>query len=344
MRIIVASSATIPGYSGGWTTTLDLLQEDHSPVYLIIGAPPGIHSMEGVEYVGLGIPDRRPTTLPGRLTGFLRRLAAPRALEWVYRRYRADFVLCLDEVSGFAALRAGVPYAMRFHSHVTESLIGPPLDSLLAGALFSTACQGSEVPGVEVLPHNQDLSRFEFPPAARPERALLLTCINEEHDPLTFVEGVAGSRDMRGDIIGTGPLRDRVEKACGTTGGRVRCLDPVPRLSTGRLSGKYQVGVATLVERPDINNYQMKTSMYLACGMHTLVRPFSMMARNAPRFVHTFDDAKGLSRALDRVQEDWESLEDGRREAREWVMKNCSVDIPRRRFREILEQTFGGIR
>jgi hypothetical protein len=341
MRILVATSSTIPGYSGGWTTTLDLLGEDHEPAYLIVGARPGMHSMEGVRFLGLGIVENRSSNPGRRLAGFARRMLTPPAMKWAFRHFRADLVLCLDEVTGFAALRAGLPYAMRFHNQVSEVVLGAPLDKLLKGALFATACQGSEVPGVEVLPHNQDLSRFEFAPAARPERALLLTCMNEEHEPHVFIEGVVRSRGMTGDIIGTGPLRKSVERMCRATGGRVRCLDPVPRLDLGRLSGLYQAGVATLVDRPGINKYQMKINMYLACGMHALVKPFSHIVREAPEFVHTFSDPGELALRLDWVQSEWTGLEEKRIRARDWVMRNCSVDIPRRRFKELLAEATG---
>ncbi len=53
MKILIASTGTIPGYSGGWTTTLDLLGEKHQSMYVISGAKPGLHSMEGVQYLGL---------------------------------------------------------------------------------------------------------------------------------------------------------------------------------------------------------------------------------------------------------------------------------------------------
>ncbi len=341
MRILIATSSTIPGYSGGWTTTLDLLGEEHEPIYLIAGARPGMHSMEGVRYVGLGIAENRSSSTGRRLAGLARQKLSPPALKWAFRRFGSDLVLCLDEVMGFAALRAGLPYAMRFHNQVSDAVLGAPLQRLLEGALFATACQGSEVPGVEVLPHNQDLSRFDFSPPSRPERALLLTCLNEEHEPHVFVEGVVRSREMTGDIIGTGPLRKNIERICRATGGRVRCLDPVPRLDLGSLSGLYQAGVATLVDRPGINKYQMKINMYLACGMHALVKSFSHIVREAPELVHTFDDPGELAERLDEIRSRWTELEDIRVQAREWVMKNSSVDIPRRRFRELLEQALG---
>ncbi len=341
MRILVATTATIPGYSGGWTTTLDLLQPEHEPFYLVTGAKPGLHVMEGVEYLGLGLGGEW-NGLMKRLVGRTQRLVTPAAMRWAFRRHRADFVLCLDEQMGLSAMKAGLPYAMRFHSYVSEVIKGPILEEMLDRALFATASQGAEVPGVEIMPHYQDLSRFAFAPPAKPERALLLTCINSRHEPWVFIEGIMGSRDMKGDIVGTGPLRKKMEKACAATGGRVRCLDPVPRLRIGELSGRYQVGVATHILDYPVNTYHMKINTYMACGMHSVVKPFSHVARLAPELVHIFNDAGELSQRLDEIRAGWRELEDRRRKAREWVMVNASVEIPKRRFRELLKESLGG--
>ncbi|RKZ05908.1 hypothetical protein DRQ25_15120 [Candidatus Fermentibacteria bacterium] len=342
MRILVASSGTIPGYSGGWSTTLDLLGDKHESMYLISSAKAGLHSIEGVKYLGLGLGHSPGcfSIIPGRLTGLLRRIIAPSAIRWAFRRFDADFIICLDELMGFSALKAGLPYSMRFHRKVDDSIIGVPLEKLLRGALFSTACQGTDVPGVEVLPHNQDISRFQFSAAARPERALLLTCINEAHEPDFFIEGICRSRSMKGDIIGTGPLRKRIEKSCQSTGERVRCLKPIPRLQLGRLSGQYQIGVATLIDRGKVE-YQMKVNMYLACGMHTLVKPWTHIVTEAPELVDTFSTPGELADRLDEIESRWQELEPRRLQGREWVEQNCSVEIPRKRFGEILRETFG---
>ncbi|RKZ10512.1 hypothetical protein DRQ25_02710 [Candidatus Fermentibacteria bacterium] len=342
MKILVASSGTIPGYSGGWTTTLDLLGDDHQAMYVLLNAKLGLHSMEGVKWLGLGLgrTDGTVSLLPRRLAGQLKKVFAPSAVRWAFRKFNAEFIMCLDEDIGFLVQKTGIPYAMRFHRKVEPSVIGAPLENLLKGALFATATPGADVPGVEVIPHNQDLSRFSFAPAAKPERALLLTCINEVHEPDLFIEGICLSRNMKGDIIGTGPLRNRIKKVCLSTAGRVRVLDPVPRLQVGQLSGRYQVGVATITRRDKIV-YQMKINMYLACGMHTMVKPYTHIVKEAPELVDTFSTPRELADRLDETEENWRELEPRRRKAREWVLKNYSVEIPRRRFKEILRETFG---
>lgn len=341
MRILIASSATIPGYSGGWNTTLDLLGDRHESMFVINCARPGLHRMEGVQYLGLGLGRSDGTNFPclSRPVGLLKRIFAPSAIKWAFRKFNAHFVLCLDAGMGFMVQEIGLPYAMRFHTKVLPNVIGDPLEKLLGGALFSTACMGSDVPGVEMIPHNQDLSRFSFAPSVKPERALLLTCINDEHEPELFIEGICLSKGMKGDIIGTGPARKRIEKVCRGTGGRVRVLDPIPRLQTGQLSGKYQVGVATIIRRDKVV-YQMKVNMYMACGMHVLVKPYTRIVKEAPELVDSFSSPHELADILDEVQDKWRELESRRMRGREWIMKNYSVDIPRKRFEEILSDTF----
>jgi hypothetical protein len=344
LRILIASSGTIPGYSGGWTTTLDLLGDSHQAMYVLLNAKPGLHSMEGVKWLGLGSgrADAHPSLFSRRLAGPLRKVFAPSAIRWAFRKFNAEFIMCLDENIGFLVQKTGIPYAMRFHRKVEPSVLGAPLEKLLKGALFATATPGADIPGVEVIPHNQDLSRFSFSPATKPRKALLLTCINDVHEPDLFVEGICLSKNMKGDIIGTGPARKRIKKACLNTAGRVRVLDPVPRLQVGQLSGKYQVGVATIIRRDEVV-YQMKINMYLACGMHTLVKPYTHIVKEAPELVDTFSTPRELAERLDETVEKWRELEPRRKMAREWVLKNYSVEIPRRRFREILKKTFGDI-
>lgn len=341
MRILIASSGTIPGYSGGWTTTLDLLGNNHKAMYVISNARLGLHNMEGVKYFGLGLgqEDGMIYPLPRRFAGPLRKLLAPYAVKWAFRKFNADFVMCLDELMGFLVQKTGLPYAMRFHTKVDPSVVGAPLEKLLEGALFSTACKGSDVPGVGMIPHNQDLSRFSFSRAVKPERALFLTSINEVHEPELFIEGITLSKNMKGDIIGTGPLKNRIKKICHTTSGRVRLLDPIPRLQVGNLSGKYQIGVATIIRRDRVV-YQMKINMYLACGMHTLVKPYTHIVKEAPELVETFSTPRELADGFDEITERWMELEPRRKRARDWVLENYSVEIPRKRFREILRQTF----
>ncbi len=123
MKILVASSGTIPGYSGGWTTLLDLLGDEHEVMYVIPGMTPGLHKMEGVPYLGLGLGSSpgRKSSIRHRLVSLLGRLAVPVAMKWAFRKIDARFILCLDKSIGLAAQKTGLPYAMRFHSWVKPS-------------------------------------------------------------------------------------------------------------------------------------------------------------------------------------------------------------------------------
>jgi glycosyltransferase involved in cell wall biosynthesis len=342
MRFIVVSTATIPGYSGGWSTPLDLFGGEHRAMYVISSCPPGFHRMENVPYLGLGIPGRRyRSSFLERARDKVYRELMPRAVKLSFRRFGADIALCLDEPAGFAALRTGLPYAMRFHQRVHPSTDPAALKKLIDRALFATASESAEVPWTVTIPHCEDISRYSFAPARKPRRALLLTVLNDEHRPEDFIRGVMGSRAMTGDIVGTGPLRDRILRMCRDTGGRVRLLPPIPRLGLSELSGRYQVGVATLAprERP---LYQMKIVTYMAMGMHVIASTWSDTVNVAPRLLHGFTTPEDLSRALDETEESWERLEPRRRAALEWVTSNYSIERPRRIFSELLRASLPG--
>jgi hypothetical protein len=342
LRVLIASSSTIPGYSGGWTTPLDLLGTGHQAFYLISHCRPGLRRTEGVPYLGLGLRGRRfSRAFPERVRCKLERELVPRAIKQVFRRFKADFVMCLDEDAGLSAMKTGLPYVMRFHVDTRPDLRPQDLELLLKNALFSTACNSTSIPGAVTLFHNEDLSRFSFSGPAKPERALLLSVLNQQRRPLEFIEGVMSSRSMKGDIIGTGPMREEVAGKCAATEGRVRLLPPVSRLRTGELSGRYQIGVATLAPR-DRPMYQMKINMYMASGMHVLTSPWTEAAHLAPDLVEIFRDTQELSEKMDDIQDNWEALEDRRRRARDWVNEQYSIETPRKIFNDLLTKHFPG--
>lgn len=336
MRILVATTSTIPAYSGGWTTPLDLLGDEHEAMYLVRDFPPGESVVEGVPVAGIHARSIAGGCLDRLRQGVARRLFRAKLGKY-FRSFRADFVLCLDSDAGFQALYAGLPYALRFHAP-EPSLPRYRLDRLLSGALFATASPLSGIPGVEVLPHNQDLSRFVFLEHAAAERAVLLTTINPFREPEVFIEGVMLSEHMRGDIVGTGEDTDRIDALCAKTGGRVRRLPPVPRLKVPELLRNYQVGVATVRKVP--LHYQMKVNDYLASGLFALVRPWTHIATEAPGLVRTFATAEQLASQLDYLEANWADTLETRRAAHRWVHEHYSVEIPRRRFREILADAF----
>jgi len=341
MRIIVATTYTMPGYSGGWTTPLDLFGDEHLAMYVIRNAPRTHRTVEGVPVVGAGVR--------GLLSGSWKRGERVRraAAEYLFRstiarcfdEFEADFVLCLDEKAGYSAMRAGLPYALRFHSKVSSALMGPRFKRVMQNAVFAITGPTTQVEGIPEIPHNQDLSRFHYRESPRAERALLLTGINPVHEPEVFVEGVLNSKTMRGDIVGDGPLRGMIQKMCRQTDGRVRCLPPVLRLQVPQLLEGYQVGVATGRKIMPVW-YQMKVNAYMAGGLYTITRPWTHVAVEAPDLVSTFESPRELGEQLDRVSRNWSDTLAVRRRARDWVHRNYSVDIPRKMFREILREHF----
>lgn len=341
MRIIVATTYTIPAFSGGWTTPLDLLGTDHQAMYVTRSFPPVSRNIEGVSVVGAGITGifRKPFPRMQRYWDGLDRRFFRRELLRNFKSFKADFALCLDPEAGYAALRSGIPYAMRFHSQILKESEGPCFDKLMSEALFKISCQQTNVPGTVEIPHNQDLSRFIYAEAPSPERAILLTSIDDIHEPEIFVEGVMLSKKMKGDIVGTGPEKNRIRAICERTNGRVKCLPPVPRLKIPSLLSNYQIGVATVKQVAPVL-YQMKVNAYMASGLYTLAKPWTHISHEAPELVGTFITPEDLAVQFDYLQMNWESTLPIRRKAREWIHEHYSVEIPRKRFNEILTRTF----
>jgi glycosyltransferase involved in cell wall biosynthesis len=339
LRIVVATFGTIPGFSGGWTTPLDLLQPEHEASYVSFQGPPGRYVLEGVPVRSPSVLLRftKPWPALNRFRFMLRDMEMRRLIRAAIGEHRADFVLCLDEVAGWICRKAGFPYAMRFHSQ-PRVIPMERVRQLMDSALFSTQCPGVTIPGCEVLPHNVDLTRFPWADHPRAETALLVSSLDWVHVPEMFIQGVAMSR-LRGVIAGDGPLRSEVERMCASTGGKVSYRPPVPRLALPAFYSGFQVGVATCVEFPWV--YQMKVNEYLAAGLYALVMPWTHLAMEAPALTSTFTTAEELASRLDWLAEDWGSTLETRKAGRAWMLEHYSMEEPRERFREILKQTFG---
>jgi len=342
MRIVVATTYTIPAFSGGWTTPLDLFGLDHQAMYVIRNYPAVTRTIEGIKVVGTAsLPFLgRPWPHLDRFRHRAQQKLFRKELERQFRAFRGNFILCLDPEAGYAAMESGLPYAMRFHSQVLKNAEGPCFGKLLSESLFNISCPRTDVPGTEVIPHNQDLSRFSYREAPRPERSLLLTSIDEIHEPEVFIEGIMLSRNMKGDIVGTGPDVKKIRALCGKTRGRVRCLPPVPRLQIPALLSGYQTGVATVKQVAPVL-YQMKVNAYMASGLYTLAKPWTHISHEAPDLIGTFITPGDLGDQFNFLENNWESTLPVRRKAREWIQEHYSVEIPRRRFNEILAKTFG---
>ncbi len=344
MRIIVATTYTIPAFSGGWTTPLDLLGSRHQAMYVIRNLKAGTRTIEGIKCVGAGVTGclAGPWPRADRYRhAFIQRLFQT-ALKNSFHKFNADLVVCLDPDAGYVAMKSHLPYAMRFHSKLCDSDRTPQFDLLMKNSVFATCCPETHIPDIEILAHNQDLSRFKYAESTSAERALLLTSIDRIHEPELFIEGVMLSRSMKGDIVGTGEERKKIEKLCRKTGGRVRCLPPVPRLKVPELLKNYQIGVATVLKVSPVV-YQMKVNSYMASGLYTLAKPWTHIVHEAPDLVSSFVTAQDLADHFDYLSENWMETLETRRKARDWILRNYSVDIPRKRFDEILKEHFPDI-
>ena len=310
-------------------------------MYVVRNYRAGTRIIEGVKCVGVGATGHlaEPWSRAERYRHALIQRLFRNALKKHFHEFRADFVLCLDPDAGYAAMHCGLPYAMRFHSKLSPEIMKPPYNKLIADASFSTACPGTHIPDIEVLAHNQDLTRFVYNEDSRAEKAILLTSIDPIHEPELFIEGIMLSKTMKGDIVGTGVDRNKIAAACSKTAGRVRCLPPVSRLKVPSLLNNYQIGIATVLNVSPVI-YQMKVNAYMAAGLYTLAKPWTHIVAEAPELVGVFTTAQDMADRLDYLSENWAETLEVRRQAQRWIHKHYSVEIPRKRFNEILNEKF----
>ena len=108
MRILVATTHTIPAYSGGWTTPLDLFGDEHSAMYVVRNYRYGSRMIEGVRCVGVGTTGllSHPWKLAEEHRHALVQKLFRSALRKHFRLFVADFVLCLDPNAGYAAMES----------------------------------------------------------------------------------------------------------------------------------------------------------------------------------------------------------------------------------------------
>lgn len=336
MRMLVISWYVVPGYSGGWTTVLDLLQPEHQVVFLVATGPCVTRTVEGVKVVGLGVLARMTSAWPAlnRLREAISTAALRRAVSRVFSSEQADLALCLDELSGRAALAAGVPYALRLHSH--PGILGPEeYEQVLSGALFATGSE-ENIPGTEFLPHGVDLDRFTYTEPDRAEGVIMPTSLVAAEGPELFVRGVARS-GQRGVIVGQGPMRTRIARLCSETSGRVALLPPATRSELPGLLSSYQIGVACL-QKGWRTTYQMKVTEYQAAGLFPLVQPWSELARVRPDLTRTFTDELELAAQIDWVAANWSSTLRTRRKNLEFARSTYHVARAKELFARFLER------
>ena len=105
------------------------------------------------------------------------------------------------------------------------------------------------------------------------------------------------------------------------------------------LLNDYQIGIATVLNVSPVI-YQMKVNAYMAAGLYTLAKPWTHIVAEAPELVGVFTTAQDLADRLDYLSENWAETLEVRRQAKNWIHKHYSVEIPRKRFNEILNEKF----
>lgn len=337
MKILVATYHTLPGYSGGWTTPLDLLEKNYDVRYVVARGFGGHYELEGIPVYGLRRVFRN--SFASGLTGRLRRKLSETAFGLAIRRefgiFQPDFVLCLDMLSARRCISLRLPYALRIH---TQPITTPPkeIDRLLKGALFATLCPSVSIPGVEVLPHTEDLDRFTYIEHPSAEEVVLVSSLDSIRRPMLFIEGVMMS-SLKGTIVGDGPLRKEIERTCASSGGKLTYHEPVLRTELPAFLKRFQIGVACYRKVQEI--YQMKVPEYQASGIFPLVMPWTHLALEAPELTGIFETQEELAFQIDQVAENWRETLEIRRKGRDFALKNYHVDRAKRRFREILEES-----
>lgn len=334
MRFLVSSWFIRPGISGGWVTVADLLQPAHFMAFLGASVPAGMISCEGVPISALSRLARMRNGWPvlNRVRETLQQRALSRETAAAFRRYRADIVLCTDEWAAAGARDAGLPFAIRFHSH-PGLLSGDAYGKLLEASLFTTGTQ-PDFPGAAYLPHSIDLDRFVYSEPEKAESAVMTASLVKAERPDIFVRGTAMS-GLRGTITGDGPMLEEIRRLCGETCGRVRLVPPVDRSTLPSLLSEHQIGVACL-EKGWHTSFQMKVTEYQAAGLFPVVMPWSGLALTEPGLTRTFTDEAGLASVLDGIRRDWASTLDVRRRNRDFAHARYHVKDARRRFEEIL--------
>jgi len=338
-RILIASISTIPGYSGGWTTPLDLLEKDYDVFYLVAVGRKGHYSFEGISVTSAasGFILRGNWPVLNRLRIKLFDLSFLHSLKACHKRISPDLVLALDIPTALACIRLGIPYIMRFHSE-PDTFSREIIDRVVKLSIFSTTTPSVCVPGAHEIPHNVNLRRFKYTEAVMVKKAILVSTLNPIRRPMLFVEGIMMS-SLQGAVVGTGPLMEEVRRACKASGGKVEYIPPVPRLQLPDLLSHYQVGVATYSRVPEI--YQMKVNGYLATGLMTVVMPWTHLALRAPELTTVAQTAEQLAEKLNWIHDNWEQTLPIRRAARDWVHQNYSLEAARQIFASLLKKHLG---
>ena len=337
MKILAATYHTLPGYSGGWATPLDLLEKDFEVRYVVARGPEGYYELEGIHVHGLRriFRNNHVSGLAGRLWRKLSETLFGLAIRSEFRAFQPDFVLCLDIISARQCISLGLPYALRFHAQPSTTPLRE-IERLLNGAIFTTMSPSINIPGVEVLPHTEDLDRFIYIEHPSAEEVVLVSSLDSIRRPMLFIEGVMKS-SLKGTIVGDGPLRKKIEKTCASSGGKISYHEPVLRTELPAFLNRFQIGVACYRKVQEI--YQMKVPEYQASGIFPVVMPWTHLALEAPELTETFETPEELAAMIDQISENWDNTLETRRKGRDFALKYYHVAQAKQRFREILEES-----
>lgn len=337
MKILVATYHTLPGYSGGWATPLDLLEKDYDVRYVVAKGREGYYSLEDIPVYGLRrfFRNNPVSGLKGRLSKKLSETVFGLTIRREFRVFQPDFVLCLDMLSARRCISLRLPYALRIHTQPITTPLSE-INRLLKGALFATLCPSVSVPGVEVLPHTENLDRFTYIEHPSAKEVVLVSSLDSIRRPMLFIEGVMKS-SLKGTIVGDGPLRKEVENACKDSGGKLTYHEPVLRTELPAFLNRFQIGVACYGKVQEI--YQMKVPEYQASGIFPLLMPWTHLALEAPELAGIFETPEELAACIDDTAKHWHDTLDIRRKGRDFAFKHYHVAQAKKRFREILKES-----
>lgn len=260
MRILIVSFDTIPGYSGGFTTNVDLISRDHELTWVTGRLPGNITHIEGMKTY-------KPDYSHGAFKDFIKHMF----------QEGYDFCLCLGDRESAICQELGIPYMTRYHTI--------PFDSSLQLAYKVKKDAFWTIENHHILP--KDLIDTVIPHAIDPERYadcyqkhletdytqirfVLLATLNWVEDPFTFIKACKQAK-VQGWIIGDGVLRQEVITRCALSRGYCTYIGAVSHADLPKRLLPFAVGVSTLSEKSP-NKSLLKCIEYAAAGL-TIIQP-----------------------------------------------------------------------
>lgn len=260
MNILVISLDTIPAYSGGWTSNVDLLTKDHAIGFISArNSPLNQTLIEGIpvypsEYSSAGLK---------------------KAILEVIKEY--DFCLCLGDRESLVCQELHVPYMTRYHTL--------PFDGSLQTARQVKKDAFWTIENHPILP--KDIVDMVIPHAINPDRYeacykfhlqenltqvnfLMLATLNWVENPTDFINACKMAK-VNGTIVGDGEDRAEVELKCRFSHGYCNYLGARTHAELPEVLRNYNVGVSTLHPNSP-NKYLLKSIEYAAAGL-VIIQP-----------------------------------------------------------------------